>query len=347
MSGKRLKQVTDWLENISVDATVIYNPADIFYLTGVPGPSLLLIYGDKIYCYVSQIIAEEVKNKLDGINCITYRFGFPWKDIAKILKDSKVAVDKNNISYKQLDKLKNLSGEIILKEDIVSKYRIIKDAEEIKKIKKAGQKMNTILEAVDTDKFIDATEIELAGWLTSKMWQKNFCGPSFTPVVAAGKNSACPHHSPTTTKIKHGWLKIDAGLKFKGYCSDLTKTFILDKFLKDFNSNDLFDKLNKSKIEAVKKLKPGVKCNKVYNTAREKLKSYGLDKWFVHGLGHGVGIEVHEKPYLNPNCKNKLKEGMVLTVEPGFYIPGIGGMRIEDMYLITRGGSQLLSGKYR
>ncbi|MGM0440933.1 MAG: M24 family metallopeptidase [Elusimicrobiota bacterium] len=347
MSGKRLKRITDWLESISVDAAVIYNPADIFYLTGARGPSLLLISGDKIYCYVSQVVAEEVKNKLDGINCITYRFGLPWKNIFKILKDCKVAVDKNNISFNQFRKIKELSKDIILKKDIVSRYRVVKDAGEIEKIKTAAQKMNVIMETLDTDICRGSTEIELTGWLTSKMWQENFTGPSFTPVVAAGKNSACPHHLPDATKINRGWLKIDAGLKYKGYCSDLTRTFILDKLWKDFNSEDLFDKLSKAKKAAVEKLKPGIECAEIYNTAMDVLKSFKMGRWFNHGLGHGVGIEVHERPYLKPSGDEILKEGMVLTVEPGIYIPGAGGMRLEDMYLITRGGSQLLSGKYR
>jgi Xaa-Pro aminopeptidase len=142
-------------------------------------------------------------------------------------------------------------------------------------------------------------------------------------------------------------VKIDYGILYEGYCSDLTRTYILDKFFNNVDVEELLKHLINAQHEAVKILKPGIKCSSVYNASNEYLKKQGLDNYFTHGLGHGVGIEIHERPYLRKDSSEILKEGMVVTVEPGIYMTGIGGMRVEDTYLINKEGAEQLTRIYQ
>ena len=333
------------LKKYSADILAVFNPADIFYLTGVrTSEGMILIRKEETAIYVPFVNYSQAELTVPkGIECRTYNYVLPTKDF----KDKQVLFDFRGIDYITYLKIKETAKDVNIVDGLVSRFRIIKDNGEIKLLKTAASTAAKIVESLNIDEWVGKKESRLAAYLQEKSWGDGCSGCAFTPVVAAGKNSAHPHHIPSEDYIKSGWLKVDYGVEYNGYCSDLTRTFILSKFNNGLNSEELFLNLKVVKDKVVKELKPGVKCSEIYNIAKQALKDYSLDKYFIHNLGHGIGIEVHEKPSLNHHNSTRLEAGMVITIEPGFYIPGVGGMRMEDTYLITEEGSKLLTRKFQ
>lgn len=324
------------------------NPADIFYLTGVKTEGVFVAAQKESVLYVSGVSFEECRRKVnESIECRVYSNGVPWDEIGACLKGIKVAVDPESISYKTYESIKNKFNDLVFVEDMVSRHRVVKEPDEQELIRRACSITSEIFAAIDAEKWLGKTEKDLSSYLAQQAWRNGGSGSAFTPVVAAGVNSAYPHHQPSNDYILGGWFKVDFGVVYDGYCSDLTRTFILDKFINKLNSEKLLINLSEAQAKAEKLLKPGIECSKVYEAARKHLEECGLAQYFIHGLGHGVGIEIHEKPYLKSGESIKLQEGMVVTVEPGFYMPGIGGMRVEDTYLMKAEGAEKLTGIYQ
>ncbi|MEA3506274.1 MAG: M24 family metallopeptidase, partial [Elusimicrobiota bacterium] len=258
----------------------------------------------------------------------------------------KVAFEFGEAEFKKYSRLAEKCKKIIDLKGAAAEMRAIKSSREIEYIKKAQAHCLEFAQSISPEEWEGRTEAELAGRLCALAWENGMSGPSFTPIVSAARNSSSPHHIPGEDIIE-GLLMIDFGARYKGYCSDLTRTFILDKFIKTFNTQKLYESLKKAKEKAAALLRPGVSCGQIYSAAKESLEKDGLGKYFIHSLGHGVGLDIHERPYLKPGSKEILKEGMVLTVEPGIYIKEAFGMRTEDIYLITGEGRQRLNRKFR
>lgn len=168
-------------------------------------------------------------------------------------------------------------------------------------------------------------------------------GLSFESIVAAGTMSSRPHYEPQARLLETGnLLLIDMGMRLAGYCSDMTRVVGLGRrpqarLVKAYRA------LLEAQEAALDAVGPGVACAELDRIARDKLKTSKLAKYFTHGLGHGVGLEIHEPPALNGRSKEILRPGMVITIEPGVYLPGVGGIRIEDLVLVTRSGHRVLS----
>jgi Xaa-Pro aminopeptidase len=173
------------------------------------------------------------------------------------------------------------------------------------------------------------TEIDLEKFLIDEA-KKRGCVLAFNPVIAIGKNAAEIHHKPNKTKLKHGFLVLDIGVKYKGYCSDMTRTIFLGKPSK--KEKRLYALVLNAQLTALKEVKPDVYASDIDAIARAVLEDY-LEN-FIHGLGHGVGMKIHKKPYLNPNSKEILKKNQIITIEPGLYFKNKLGIRIEDTLVV-------------
>jgi Xaa-Pro aminopeptidase len=344
----RINKIFDTLHEHSADSALISNPADIFYLAGVKTSGILILQKEGAIIYVPSVSFEESKLRIKkDIECRVYSSDLPWDEISYMLKGMKVAVEPVNISLKTYNKIKNKFSGLVFIDELVARHRIIKEPEELGLIRKACSIATEIVDSISKDEWIGKTEMELTSYLEQQAWSHGCAGSAFVPVVATGQNSAYPHHEPGNDYIRGGWLKVDFGVVYDGYCSDLTRTFILDKFINNLDSEKLFVNLREAQSKAVELLRPGIECSKVYEVAKGQLEKCGLARYFIHGLGHGVGIEVHEKPDIKYGEPQKLQEGMVVTIEPGFYMPGTGGMRIEDTYLIKKEGAEKLTGIYQ
>ena len=250
----------------------------------------------------------------------------------------------NKKDYNELMKVVNLKDE----ENFSHKKRMIKTPEELEIIKKAAKKgakaFDKFAKLIETG----ADEFELSFRFKEKLTKRNKRDISFEPIVAINENAAKPHAVVTSRKLKKGdLLLLDAGIKYKRYCSDRTRTVYIgknitmskkQKFPKEIQK--VYDVVLKAQEAAIKAVRVGIRAKELDKTARDIITDAGYGKYFVHSLGHGVGLDIHEWPYINSRNEIILKEGMVFTIEPGIYIPGAFGIRIEDMIAINYNGRE-------
>ena len=260
-------------------------------------------------------------------------------------KVKKLKIDPNNWSYKdytQLAKVVNLQND----ENLSFKKRMIKTPDELKIIKQAVKEGAKAFDefAKVIEEGID--EYELSYRFKEKLTKRGRRPLSFEPIVAINENAAKPHAEVSEKVLKKGdLLLLDAGIKYKRYCSDRTRTiYIGDTISMDKNQKfpkhiqKVYDVVLKAQEEAIKAVKVGIKAKELDKIVRDIISNAGYGKYFVHSLGHGVGLDIHEWPFINSKNETILKEGMVFTIEPGIYIPGEFGIRIEDMIAINHDG---------
>ncbi len=332
-----MKDLQDYLFSKGLDCAIFAtyekpNP-NLFYFTGYVGSGFLIVpaKGEHILHVPSRdlSLAKKVKGVLVSSG----------KKVSEVLKSKgisteKVGIDFTNISVADFNNLKErLSCEFFDITSFMEDLRMIKSANEIASIRKACSITDLILgEFVKNFNKFD-TEEDAAVFLVYES-RKRGCGLAFEPIVASGVNAAIPHHVPKG-KLNSGFCVVDFGVTFNGYCSDVTRTFYFGKPSKAEEKiyYDLLDAQEKS----ISLVKSGLIIGEV------SIESEKLTGALIHSLGHGMGIEVHEKPYVSNSTKTEFKEGMVITIEPGVYVEGKYGIRIEDDVLVTKNGREVLS----
>ncbi len=226
--------------------------------------------------------------------------------------------------------------------NVIETVRSSKDGSEITAIEDAASIAAQALKQILRHIKPGVTENELAGMLDfqiRRLGAKN----SFETIVAFGPNASRPHHQPSRRKLKHkDTVLIDFGAKYKGYCSDITRCFVVGWPTTFYKK--VYDVVEQAQAAAIKMIKAGVKINRVDAAAREVIDKNDLPV-YGHGTGHGLGLEIHESPFLKAKGKGTLKAGEVITIEPGIYVPGKLGVRIEDDVLVTQTGSRILTRK--
>ncbi|MBP7791488.1 MAG: aminopeptidase P family protein [Candidatus Goldbacteria bacterium] len=323
----------------------VSNPADIFYFTGFSGSfSRLLVSENKNYFITDKRYAGVPEKTGIDKRCeiiITNNFRNEIKNILKGSRKIFIPPETPLVEYLYLVDL----GFKPVIDDKISDIRMIKDDEEINTIKDAI-KINEkgILHILSILKN-NITEKELADEFEYYIKKAGGDSVSFTSIIAYGKNSSIPHHETGNDRLKENTLiLIDSGVKYKGYCSDLTRIIgyrIIKSRLKAYLINYNIVKTAKNKSASFYKSGSLTKQPDIF--IKNYLKKYGLDMFFTHSLGHGIGIDIHEKPYINQKSNLKFKPGMVATCEPGIYFQNEYGIRIEDDYLITNDAPVKLS----
>ncbi len=226
--------------------------------------------------------------------------------------------------------------------EMLESIRMIKDHHEIECIKKAIAISDDVIQNIDKLAKPGMTELELA-WLIERHMRESGSEPvAFSVICASGPNSALPHAQPSSRSINTAEpVVLDFGARFKGYVSDLTRTICLGS--PDNQFKKLYNIVRSAQEAAVEGIKTGMSAKKADMLARKIITKAGYREHFGHGLGHGIGLAVHEKPHLGASSKDVLQEGMVFTIEPGIYIPGWGGIRLEDNILLLNGRVEVLS----
>ena len=220
--------------------------------------------------------------------------------------------------------------------------RAVKDEEEVERIRKATRLTEDALREGLKRLEVEVSELKVAAAIEYAMKVGGSEAPAFPTIVASGENAALPHAHPTDRRVKGGDLVvIDLGAVYMGYCSDITRTVSVGRVGE--REKDMFYAVLEAQKKALSKIRPGVKAKDVDAEARRILEEYGYAKFYIHSTGHGVGIEVHEPPRLSPDSNLELKPGMIVTVEPGVYVRGFAGVRIEDIVLVTESGVEVLS----
>lgn len=346
----RLEKVQHKLIEANLDCLIISDINNIRYITGFTGSEAwLLISENASFIAVDFRYKEQVK--IEVANC---RPLVIQTDISKWLPEivyhackNRLGFESNNISYLNYQKIKDvlkdiLSITLIPVNNLVEELRSVKDEEEILNIIKATQITDDTINYAASMLDVGITEKYLAWEMERYMRDNGGDSISFEFIVASGHNSSMPHSKPTDKKINiNEPIILDVGTKYNGYCSDVSRTFFIGKDSDKFN--ELYDIVLAAQMTAFSIMEAGMSGKEADYIAREIITQYGYSDYFGHGLGHGIGLSVHELPRLNSNSKDVLLENMVYTIEPGVYIPGWGGIRIEDTVMIKNGKPVSLS----
>ncbi len=313
------REIIGEMHNQNIDSLIILKPENITYLTGFkPSSSSILILKDDPVLLAPKLEMFDALNRskipVDELKTLS--------EVKKILEGT-VGIE-NSLPVSTYKKICN-DFETKLT-DVVESSRIIKSNYEIKCIKKAIEIAEISL--MNTD--ISETENRVAAELEYNMKLEGSIKPAFDTIIASGLRSSLPHATVSTNKVEYP-VVIDWGAVYNNYCSDTTRTIV-----KNEKQSEIFEIVLEAQKEAIKVIKPGIKASYVDKVARKVIDDYGYGKYFIHSTGHGLGLEVHEKPSLSKNDDTKLQEGMVITVEPGIYIKGEFGVRIEDVILINK-----------
>lgn len=320
----KLKQVIESLHNKNIDCMVVLKPENIRYLTGFrPSSSSILILKDNPILLASKIDREDAFGS-SMVNLEVYK---KFDDVKKLL-NGKIGIEKSMTveTYKKLSE-----GFDVETTDIVEISRSVKSNWEIENIAKALQ----IAEKSFMGLEFTGTEVELAAQLEYNMRINGSERASFESIMASGPRTSLPHGTPSLNKVESPIL-VDWGAVYNNYSSDTTRTIIETE-----RQEEIFNIVLDAQKTAIKAIKPGVRSCEIDTAARDVITEYGYGDAFIHSTGHGVGLEIHEKPNLSKNDEAKLEKGMVITVEPGIYLEGEFGVRIEDMVLVKNHASVL------
>lgn len=340
----RLKKLLRGFEREEFDAYLVYGSANIYYLTSSTGGGLLLIDSGEPTLYTPRLNYLMAKEQVEVCEVVLYKKEEElFKAISERLKEAKI-IGYNTLPLTLFNRLREKLGEAKLREapELVWKMRRIKDEKELKLIRRAGELTDLGMEAAKEALRPGVREHEVAAEIAYAMMREGAEGLAFQPIVASGYRSAYPHAGVTEKRIKQGELVVvDVGAIYKEYRFDITRTFIVEEASEQ--QERLYDVVLEAHLQAMKALKPGVEAKEIDGIARSIISDADLGQYFIHSLGHGVGLEVHEPPTLGMDSKDILEAGNVVTDEPGVYIPKFGGVRIEDTLLITSSGAERLT----
>ena len=348
MHNNRIKKVLQQMKAQQINQLLITSPASLYYLTSHwvhPGERFLALYlnteGEVVY------FANELFHLSPAIDCPIASYTDsqnPIDLLMKYLKDTGIiGVDNHFATNFLLDLIGRLNvGKITLASNCINKVRMIKDKEEIKLLRESSQindlTMNDIIPAVHPS----LTELELSHKLPEFYCSHGGNGYLVDPIVSYGANCADAHHKPDQTKLSIGdSIVFDMGIPYKSYCSDMTRTVFFGDVSKKFES--IYHIVLKAQLAASAAVKPGIRCCDIDKIGRDIIAAEGYGKFFTHRIGHNIGIEGHEFPSISANNEMLLEEGMVFSVEPGIYIPNEGGVRIEDLVVVTANGCEILN----
>ncbi len=347
--AQRRDKIRRMLAKQGVEALLVTNFTNVSYLTGFTGDdSYLLVAADQDYLisdqrYTTQLGEECPDLELSIRGPSQQMLPFVSKLLSQV-KISTLGVEARSMTiafYVDLrEALKNC--ELVPARGLVEKLRMIKDKDEIARTRVACDQARRAFEVVRASLTPEMTELQVAADLEYQARRFGGIGMSFPPIVAVGARAALPHASPTTQQIGAAdFTLIDWGVNEGLYVSDLTRILVTGKISPKLRK--VYGVVLKAQLAAIKAIRPGVICEAVDRVARGIISKAGYGKRFGHGLGHGTGLDIHEAPRLSQGQTTVLAPGMIVTVEPGIYLPGWGGVRIEDDILVTRNGHEVLT----
>ncbi len=332
------------------DVVLVSSVANVTYLTGFQGDSsTLLVLPDRLMAITDGRYTEQFARESPGLEVYVRPVGQSMitgvAEVASKLGIKRLAFEKNVLTVADFEHLKEKAPTLELRgiAGWVEGLRRIKDEAEIQAIRESIAIAEQAFERFRAEVRPGRTEKELADALDSHLRACGASGPAFPTIVAAGRNAALPHYqpSPNARLGEDDLLLVDWGASGWPYKSDLTRVLTTGKVTPKFQ--EVYRSVLSAQSRAIEAIRPGVSAKAIDAEARKALKETGYGEFFNHGLGHGFGIEIHERPFLGREPDETLEAGMVLTIEPGVYLPDWGGIRIEDDVLVTEGGAVRLS----
>jgi len=355
---EKLKRLRDQFDPAGIDAIWIFNPYNRRYLSDFKAEDLtwgetsgsLFISRTNAILLTDSRYETEAKAQAREYEVSVYRDGVVASLLSIAEKEHirKLGFEENSIPWGLYNKLflgiseATESIGLIPAEGIAEKMRIIKDADEIHALEKSADTISFIIDTVIDELKPGVSEREVTRRINFLAEEAGVERLAFPSIVASGPNAALPHASPTNRLIiERDPVTIDIGIKLEGYCSDITRTVFMGE--PSMELKNIYNVVRKAQLAGIAAVLPGIESGCPDKVAREIIRDAGFGRYFGHGLGHGVGMAVHEAPRLAPNQTVILKEGMVVTVEPGIYIPGLGGVRLEETVVVEKSKPRVLT----
>jgi Xaa-Pro aminopeptidase len=344
----RADRIADRLRERELDALLVTDLVNLRYLTGFTGSNGMAVVGADLRRFVTDFrYVEQASRQVQGFE----REQGP-QDFITALSDGwpegrlRLGFEDQHVSVKAHARLRSVLPdriELVGAGGLVEEERAVKDAGEVAKIRAAAELCDGVYDWIREQGIVGRTERSVAVALEHEMRMRGASDPSFPSIVASGERGALPHASPGDDVIERGTLvTFDLGVRLDGYCSDCTRTWATGELPDDLA--EAYELVLRAQVAALDAVRPGPEGRDIDAIARDIISDAGHGEHFGHGLGHGVGIEVHEAPRLARTGTDPLAEGNVVTVEPGVYLPGRGGVRIEDLVVVTGDGRDVLTG---
>jgi Xaa-Pro aminopeptidase len=343
--NNRLHVLKEKIIKKGLDGLIITRLPNIRYLSGFTGSeALILISKDRFIFLTDFRYIEQAQEECKGLE-IVERKKPAIKALVNLvgkLRLKTVGFESEGLSFAQYSELKARIRKTVPLKGLVEEMREVKEKEEIDLIKKAVKVSEAAFEKVLRDVQPGLTERQIANRLEYNMKESGADGTAFETICALGERASLPHAHPSDITLSEGVaLLVDWGARWRLYNSDLTRVVFLNRITPQ--ARKIYQIVKKAQSLAIEKVREGVTAREVDLVARKYIEGQGYGKCFGHGLGHGIGLEVHEGPRLYKTNKKPLKAGMVVTVEPGIYLPKWGGVRIEDMVLVKQDGCEIVS----
>ena len=336
------------LQAEGVDGLLVTHLPNVRYLTGFTGSAaLLLVHAGATVLVTDFRYAAQAPAEAGGAAVVEVDQKSVWERLGRVLSglpQGSIGIEAQSLTVKDAERVAGLTrSRVVPTADLVERLRAVKSPEEVEAIRAAAELAQEALAEVLPTIGVGRSEREIAATLEAELRRRGSEWHPFPTIVASGPRSALPHARTSARTVGRGeWLLIDFGAQVDGYCADLTRTFVVGARA-DQRQAAMYDLVRCAHGRAVQHLRPGMTGREGDALAREVIAARGFGEAFGHSLGHGLGLEVHEAPRLAATSDAPVPEGAVVTVEPGVYFPGWGGIRLEDDLWLGAGGPELLS----
>ncbi len=342
----KIEQVRQYLREHHIDALLLTNPKNVRYMTGFTGTSGIAVISQQDAWFITDFrYTEQATAQIDGYTIVEQEKTmeeelhkqFKLRDIQSL------AFEQDYVTYAMYETYKNkFSINLVPTTGVIEQLRVVKTDEEIDVLREAGEIADKAFEHIVEFVRPGMKEIDVANELEMHMRSLGATSSSFDIIVASGKRSALPHGVASEKVIENGELvTMDFGALYKGYCSDITRTVAIGDISEQLR--EIYDIVLTSQEIGVEHIRPGMTGREADALTRDYIADKGYGAYFGHSTGHGIGLEVHEEPRLSAVSDTVLTKGMIVTVEPGIYLPSVGGCRIEDDLVMTEKGNERLT----
>jgi Xaa-Pro aminopeptidase len=343
---EKVDKVRSALETNKLDAILIASSINRRYVTGFTGTAGAVIITKNDARFITDFrYTEQAAEEATGFQIVEHKqlIELEIKEQLKEMNVKRLGFEKDHVSYSQYENYKKvLEVELVPISGVMEELRLIKSKDELELMKKAAKIADDAFEHIQSFIKPGVKEIDISNELEFFMRKQGATSSSFDIIVASGFRAALPHGVASEKEIESGELvTMDYGALYQGYCSDITRTVAVGEINDELKN--IYDIVLEAQIRGVEGIRPGISGKEADALTRDYIKEKGYGDYFGHSTGHGLGMEVHEGPSLSFRSDKKLKTGMVVTVEPGIYVPQVGGCRIEDDVIVTETGNERLT----
>jgi Xaa-Pro aminopeptidase len=341
--NQRVGRLAQELDGLAAAAFLVTDPVNVLYLTGFESSNAAVLVSRDAVRLLTDGRYITAARAIDGVEAIQAD-----RDVAAFLGENlgglaegRVAFEADHLTVAARDAITASEVELVPAVRVVKSLRAVKEESELTAVRRAARILHEAFERLVRHGFEGRTEAELAWWMTATIHEEGADAVAFDTIVAGGPNSALPHHHPGSRAIGPGeTVIVDAGAKVGGYHSDCTRTFATGRLPEELQR--AYATCQAAQETALAGVRAGASARDLDAIAGREIEEAGIAE-VLHGLGHGVGLQIHELPVLSKTSDETLAVGNVVTVEPGVYLPGLGGVRIEDLVIVTKGGTEVLT----